>query len=76
MLSTLLGIEMESKLSQPLNALPFIRVTPLGIFTDLREVHPLNILSEIEDIALPIVADSKLLQSSYLLLVDYQYYTL
>ena len=61
---------------QPDKAQPPILVTEFGMVIDVKPLQPLKVYSSILFTAFGMVTDVKLLQSEYLLLVDYQYYTL
>ena len=61
---------------QPLKAYPPIVVTLLGMVTEVRELQPLKANCPIVVTLLGMVTEIRELQPLYLLLVDYQYYTL
>ena len=67
---------IDVKPEQPEKAPLSILVTELGIVTDVKLLQPKKAKLLILVTEFGIVIDVKLLQSSYLLLVDYQYYTL
>ena len=69
-------IVMEVKLLQPEKHDPPIEVTDEGIVIEVKPLQPRKhpTLNEVTDEG--IVMEVKLIQSMYLLLVDYQYYTL
>ena len=75
MLVTEEGISMEANWVHQLKQLSPIIVTDSGTLKDVNAV-PSKIPSGNFSIGLRIVAELKLLQPQYLLLVDYQYYTL
>lgn len=60
----------------PANAHPSMHVKLLGILIDFRFSQSLNVSALIHVTLLGIFIEVRLLQSEYLLLVDYQYYTL
>ena len=76
MLSTEFGIVTEVKLEQSMKALFPILLTELPIFKDVKFSHNENAFSSIRVTEFGIVIDVRLVQKQYLLLVDYQYYTL
>ena len=61
---------------QPEKAFCPILVTEFGMVTDVKPPQYWKALSPILVTEFPMVIDVKPLQYSYLLLVDYQYYTL
>ena len=67
---------MDVKPLQPAKAPSPILVTELGIVTEVRPLQPKKAYSPILVTEFGIVTDVKPLQDLYLLLVDYQYYTL
>ena len=70
------SITMEVKRGQPQKAPPPINVMPLGMVTEVKPPQPENVELSILLILGGMVTEVKPLQSLYLLLVDYQYYTL
>ena len=66
----------DSKDSQRQNALSPILVTESGMVTDCKDLQTLNAKSPMLVTESGMVTDCKDLQPRYLLLVDYQYYTL
>ena len=67
---------MEVKLLQPQKHLSLKLVTELGMVMEVKLLQPQKHLSPKLVTELPMVMEVKLLQPQYLLLVDYQYYTL
>ena len=67
---------IDVKLLQPEKTEPPILVTELVIVTDVKLLHHEKAYSPILVTEFGIVTDVKLRQPEYLLLVDYQYYTL
>ena len=61
---------------QPDKALSPILVTEFGMVIDVKPLQSQKARSPILVTEFPMVTDVKPLQSEYLLLVDYQYYTL
>ena len=76
MLVTLSGITSLLKEEQPINAQVPMLVTLLGITRLLKELHAVNAPSLMVVILSERTISVKEQQSPYLLLVDYQYYTL
>ena len=71
-----LGRAIEVKLLHPRNAPSPIWVTDSGMLMEVRLVQSSNTLSHISVIEVGKVTDCNSLHLAYLLLVDYQYYTL
>ena len=76
MLSTELGIVTEVKLEQSMKAQNPILLTEFPIFKDIKFLQPENAYLSILVTEFGIVIDVRLVHILYLLLVDYQYYTL
>ena len=66
----------DVKLLQPEKAQPPILVTEFGMVTDVKPLQPEKASHPILVTEFGMVTDVKPLQPEYLLLVDYQYYTL
>ena len=66
----------EASHLQPAKAPLPIEVTELGIVTEVRPVQPEKEPAPIVVTELPMMTEVRPVQNAYLLLVDYQYYTL
>lgn len=73
---TLWGIVTEVNARQSPNAIAPIRVTPSCMVTEVKALQPKNAKPPISVTFLGIVMEIKAVQKWYLLLVDYQCYTL
>ena len=73
---TLGGMVMDVRQEQPENAQSPIAVTLSGMVVEVRQEQPENVFSPIAVTLSGMVIEVRLLQEMYLLLVDYQCYTL